>query len=274
VLIDSYAKINLYLNVLNKRNDGYHEIETLFSTINLHDSLKFVLTKKPEIKILSNIPELASETNLAFKIAKRVRDDFGIKAGLEINIEKRIPIAAGLGGGSSNAAVTFLALRKLFELDMKESYMMSTASEYGSDINFFFYGGQAWGESRGEIVTPLPDGNMLELLLVNPGVAISSKEAYSLVDSSTLEYHEPKMWFNKLESGIRKKYKVIDDILLTLKKFGAEQAIMSGSGSTCIGYFLDKSMQNRALEYYQDQKIWCKIVKTMKRSQYQNVLKA
>ena len=273
MLIDSYAKINLFLNVLKKRPDGYHEIETLFSTIDLHDSLKFALTKKPSIKILSNIPELASESNLAYQIAERIRADFNVESGLEIYIEKRIPVSAGLGGGSSNAAVTFLALKKLFKLEMKEDYMLSTASEYGSDINFFFYGGRARGEARGEKITPLPDREVMELLVVNPGIAISSREAYQLVEITAQDSPQPGIWFNILEAGIRRRYKVIDSILLKLKSLGAAEAMMSGSGSTCIGFFLDKTMQKKALEYFQQQ-MWCKIVKTLKRSQYQKCIQS
>lgn len=274
MLIDSYAKINLSLRVLGKRPDGYHEIETLFSTINLHDSLKFALTKKPSIKILSNIAELCSENNLAYLIAQRIRADFGIKAGLEIYIDKRIPVAAGLGGGSSNAAVTFLALSKLFKIDMEESYMESTASEYGSDINFFFCGGLAKGQSRGEKITPMLDIETMELLLVNPGIAISSREAYQLADENVIECPPYGLWYNSLEAGIRNKYKVIDDILCDLKNSGAAEVMMSGSGSTCIALFADKAKQNNALNFFQSRNMWCQIVKTLTRRQYQDVLKA
>jgi len=274
VLIDSYAKINLSLRVLSKRPDGYHEIETLFSTIDLHDSLKFALTKKPAVKILSNIAELCSENNLAYLISQRIRADFGIKAGLEIHIEKRIPVAAGLGGGSSNAAVTFLALRKLFQIEMDEEYMQSVAAEYGSDINFFFIGGLAKGSSRGEIITPLPDLDEQELLLVNPGITISSSEAYQLADKEIIECPSSGLWFNDLEAGIRKKYHVVDNILLDLKLNGANEFMMSGSGPTCIGRFQDKLKQRSVLKYFRSKNMWCRIVRTLTRRQYQNVLKA
>lgn len=269
MLINSYAKINLYLDVLNKRNDGYHEIETLFSTIDLHDSLKFVLTKKPQIKILSNIPELASVNNLVYKIAQRILVDFEVNVGIKIHLIKRIPIAAGLGGGSSNAAMTFLALNALLNLNMEESYPRSVAAEYGSDINFFFQGGLAQGKSRGEIITPLPDAQELDLLLVNPGIAVSSREAYQLVDQEKSKKVTRKMWYNCLENGVKLMYPVVDDILCKMKEFGATEAMMSGSGPTCIGLFKNRNRQRLAAAYFGHRKMWIKHVKTLNRSQYQ-----
>jgi 4-diphosphocytidyl-2-C-methyl-D-erythritol kinase len=269
VLINSFAKINLFLEVLNKRPDGYHEIETLFSTISLHDSLKFALTKKPGIKILSNIPELASQNNLVHKVARRIMEDFGVKSGIEVFIRKRIPVAAGLGGGSSNAAVTFIALKALFKLAMDDSYMSKTAAEFGSDINFFFSGGLTRGTGRGEKIELLPDIPVLNLLLVNPGLAIASREAYELIENADKYKDENQLWFNRLESGIVKKYPAINDVIETMKELGAEQAMMSGSGATCIGLFKTGSALTKSHQYFQSLNIWCKEVKTMKRSQYQ-----
>lgn len=269
MLINSYAKINLYLEVLNKRKDGYHDIETLFSTINLHDSLKFVLTKKPQIQILSNIPELASPNNLIYKIANRIFDDYKVKNGIRVYLNKRIPVAAGLGGGSSNAAVTFIALNALLKLKMEDEYIQRVAAEYGSDLNFFFQGGLACGSSRGEMITPLPDEKSMKLLLVNPGLAISSKEAYQLVDFEQADCKGPKMWHNSLETGIKKKYTVISDILQSMKDLGASEALMSGSGSTCIGYFKKNTQLKSSVEYFNSKLMWNKVVKTIGRSQYQ-----
>jgi 4-diphosphocytidyl-2-C-methyl-D-erythritol kinase len=269
VLINSYAKINLYLDVLNKRSDGYHEIETLFSTIDLYDSLKFVLTKKPEIQILSNVPELASVNNLVNKIAQRILSDFEVNQGIKVHLIKRIPISAGLGGGSSNAAMTFIALNALLGLNMEERYMHSVASEYGSDINFFFSGGLALGKSRGELICPMPDADELDLLLVNPGIAISSGEAYQLVKVDARNSAAKKMWYNSLEKGIAVKYPMIEDTLRKLKELGADESMMSGSGSTCIGLYKNKAGQLSAAAYFDTKKMWNKCVKTLNRSRYQ-----
>ncbi len=269
MLINSYAKINLFLNVINKRNDGYHEIETLFSTINLHDSLKFVLTKKPEIQILSNIPELASVNNLVYKIAQKVLSDFEVNRGIKIYLRKRIPVAAGLGGGSSNAATTIMALNVLLDLKLEENYMHSIAAEYGSDINFFLTGGFAKGTSRGELITPLPDIPEIEMLLVNPGLAISSREAYQLVNVDDANKNHAGWWYNSLENGIRNRYAAVNDVLHTLKELGASEVMMSGSGPTCIGLFEHRSQKSSAAQYFTSIKMWNATVKTLSRSKYQ-----
>ncbi len=269
MLINSCAKINLYLDVLKKRPDGYHEVDTLFSTVSLHDSLKFVLTKKPEIKILSNIQELASANNLVYRITKRIFEEFSVSDGIIIYLNKRIPVSAGLGGGSSNAAMTILALNKLFNLSMEKGYIQNLAAEYGSDINFFLVGGLAQGKSRGEEVIPLPDQKPLDLLLVNPNLKVSSKEAYDLIDWKVKERSELKLWFNRLESGIKNKYPIINGLITDLKEMGACEAIMSGSGSTCIGHFDSRAKQDAAALYFKHRNFWTKAVKTIGRSKYQ-----
>ncbi len=274
MLINSYAKINLYLDVLKKRPDGYHEVDTIFVTVDLHDSLKFALTKKPGIKILSNIPELASEKNLIYRIAERILSDFGIKTGIEINLHKEIPLSAGLGGGSSNAAMTFLAMRDLLELEMSSDYLEHTAAMYGSDINFFFHGGCARGSSRGEQITLLPDLKETQLLLVNPGIAVSSREAYELSDMITTAELKKGMWYNKLEAGVIKKYPVIGKLIEKLKDLEAQEAMMSGSGSTCIGLFPDIDRLDKAMNYFIEKSTWCRKVKIMGRRHYQECIQS
>lgn len=269
MLIDSYAKINLYLEVLNKRIDGYHEIETVFCTIDLHDSLKFVLTKKPEIQILANIPELSSSDNLVYKIATRICNDFSVNSGLQILLEKRIPISAGLGGGSSNAAMTFVALNKMLNLDMTEDYVHNTAREYGSDLNFFFLGGRARGSGKGDFVTPLPEIDPLDLLLVKPAFGVSSQEAYQMIDLKAKTYHQEKSWYNRLEAGVADRYPAIAMIINELKTLGATQAMMSGSGSTCIGLFADKALRSKAAGIFASQGMWTCETRTIGRKEYQ-----
>lgn len=270
MLINSYAKINLYLDVLGKRADGYHNISTLFATVDLCDHIRFVLTKKPRIQFLSNIEELSSDSNLVYVIAKRIFEDFKITLGLTIYLEKHIPIAGGLGGGSSNAASTIICLNRLLFLGMTQSYMNNLAAEYGSDINFFLYGGCALGTSRGEIIEPVADVDLKDLVLVNPGIKVPSKEAYELLEFD--DNAKTGIWYNKLELGIRKKYKEIDETLNELKSFGAAEAMMSGSGATCIGFFTDEAAQNQALNYFKQKNIWNKKVRIIGRNEYQQCI--
>lgn len=246
----------------------------MFVAVDLHDSLKFALTKKPGIKILSNIPELASEKNLVHKIAERILADFRIEAGVEINLNKEIPLSAGLGGGSSNAAMTFLALRDLLGLEMNDEYLNRTAAQYGSDINFFFHGGCARGRSRGEEIALLPDLKEMELLLVNPGIEISSREAYELSDLQTAGNIKKVLWYNRLEAGIVSRYPDIGNVIKLLKELGAMEAMMSGSGSTCIGLFPETAKLDKALRHFRERKMWCRTVKTMGRRHYQECIQS
>lgn len=271
MLIDSYAKINLFLDVLNKRPDGYHEIDTLYSTIDLHDSLKFVLTKKPQINFLTNIPKLASNENLVFRITQRIFDTYGVDCGVEIYLEKHIPVAAGLGGGSSNAAMTILALDSLLKLNMSQRVILNLAAEYGSDISFFLYGGFARGVGRGEKITPMPDIEPMQLLLLNPGISVASSEAYKLIDWD-YQSSGKKLWFNKLENGVVKKYPLIGQIIAELKQKGATESIMSGSGSTCIGLFAKDNVLKDAECFFKQKKYWTKVVRTIDSRSYKKCI--
>ena len=178
---DSYAKVNLFLDVISRLANGYHEILTVFAEIELHDKLKFFLTNKQEIKIMSNVEDLNSSNNLIYKIAIYLQNRFGVKKGVIVELEKHIPIAAGLGGGSSNAAATIVALSELWHINLEEETMHEIAAEFGSDINFFLKGGTALGRNRGEILEDCAQIYLDNILLVNPNVQISSKTAYQAV---------------------------------------------------------------------------------------------
>ncbi|HPS40211.1 MAG TPA: 4-(cytidine 5'-diphospho)-2-C-methyl-D-erythritol kinase, partial [Candidatus Cloacimonadota bacterium] len=240
--VSSYAKINLYLEVLGILPDNYHEVNTVFCSVDLCDSIKYVLTKKADIKLWSNMEEMESQSNLIYKVASFLQRTYRPDAGVEIFLEKNIPLAAGLGGGSSNAAVTLRTLNRLWELNLDMLTLDNIAAGFGSDINFFLRGGTALGSGRGEVITSLPDAGIGNILLVNPGLRISAGEAYGLVKeygagSEPGASCAPFCWFNRLEAGIRMKYPIIDRLIIDLEEFGAKPALMSGSGSTCIGVF-------------------------------------
>ncbi|MFY9553939.1 MAG: 4-(cytidine 5'-diphospho)-2-C-methyl-D-erythritol kinase [Blastocatellia bacterium] len=185
VRIRSYAKINWTLDVLFKREDGYHELRTIYQTVSLHDQLVIGETDHT-IEILCNDPRVpCDETNLVFKAANLLRKAAGTSQGARIEIEKRIPVAAGLGGGSSNAAVTLLALKKLWQVDIDERELIGLAAALGSDVPFFLIGGTALGISRGEEVYPMEEVGCDHLLLVNPGFAVSTRAAYEKLSRLT-----------------------------------------------------------------------------------------
>ncbi len=175
----SYAKINWTLDVLYRREDGYHELRTIYQTISLHDRLHLSETDGA-IEISCDDERVPrDETNLAYKAAALLREEAGVRKGARIQIEKRIPVAGGLGGGSSNAAVALLGLARLWQVEADERMMTRLAMKLGSDVPFFLVGGTALGVGRGEEVYPVEDACCDSLLLVNPGFAVSTAGAYA-----------------------------------------------------------------------------------------------
>ncbi len=227
------------------------------------------MTKKPGIEISSDNPALANEQNLVYQIAKQIRDKNNIDSGITINIKKNVPVSAGLGGGSSNAAMTIIALNYLYDLNMSNKEMQELGAAIGSDVNFFLFGGTAEGTGRGEKVSQLADFLLENLLLVKPDIDISSKEAYQLVQIPELVRDGKKNWFNRLEENIVVKYPIVKEVLDKLTQHGAKKAIMSGSGATCIGWFADELSCRDAQERFRKLNMWTKIVRTIGKEEYQ-----
>src|SRR5262245_61384787 len=177
--LPSFAKINWTLEILGKRPDGYHEVRTLLQTVSVADELTFELTGQG-IAIHCDHPEVpCDETNLVHRAAKLLGDFTGAGKGVRIRINKRLPVAAGLGGGSSNAAVTLLALQKLWDIRVAPRDLFSLGAKLGADVPFFFIGGTCLGVGRGDEIYPLADVNEEFLLLVNAGVAITTRDVYA-----------------------------------------------------------------------------------------------
>lgn len=256
MLTASYAKINLFLEVTGKLPNGYHKVNTVLSSIDLCDYISYDLSPRGDISFSCNHEELATPDNLICKIAMHLKDRYRVSAGISIYLDKRIPIAAGLGGGSSNAANCIESLNQLWQLGLSTSEMHAIAAEFGSDINFFLQGGCALGENRGEQISPLPFIDIPRILLINPNIPIASSTAYKLIGS--LNYKSKSFdparlsssCFNRLERGIRKAYPIIDKLLVDLSTFGTEVAMMSGSGSTCFGIFKDEARLNDCKAYF------------------------
>ena len=173
VQIDAYAKLNLTFEVLGKRSDGYHEVKTVMQTVGLTDRL--FVEHWPSLQVECDSPELSGEANLVWKAANALAGIRGIQPRARIRLEKRIPIAMGLGGGSSDAASALRTLNELWELSATDDELAAIAAEVGSDVSFFLWGGTALAEGRGELVSPLPPLPPLNLTLVFPDLAISDK---------------------------------------------------------------------------------------------------
>ncbi len=278
--VASCAKINLSLEVLGKLPNGYSQIETLFASIDLKDQLRFTLTKSPVIKFWSNLPQLNSQNNLVFKMAHYLQSHFAPSQGIEIELEKHIPVAAGLGGGSSNAAITLLILNKMWSLRLSDEKLHKIAATFGSDLNFFLLGGTALGEYRGQVVSPIQDIILEHLLLVNPHIAIASSEAYHLVDHQALEPSfsyldtlQNGVFYNRLQQGIVNRYPLIGKIIARMLELGARAALMSGSGSTCFGVFDEPSALKACLSEFEAAGFWAQASRTIGKEEYNKCIK-
>ncbi len=257
----SPAKINLYLRIVGKRTDGYHELETVMLPLDFGDQIA-LRSHKTRLTLTCDDPRLPTDdSNLALRAAKTLAETFDNKNGATIALKKRTPLAAGLGGGSSNAAITLLGLNRLWKRNVPNQKLHALAASLGSDINFFMTGGAALCRGRGEKIEPIPCRFSGAILLVNPGFGISTKWAYEswakAAAESRLTAPPPEVslllralaeddlagvsryLFNSLEAPSIRKFPVLELIKKSMHESGARGALMSGSGATVFGLFPD-----------------------------------
>ena len=262
--LKSPAKINLFLEVLRKREDGYHDIVSLIQAVDLCDEL-ILQKRKKGVMISCDHPDCPTdESNLTFKAASMLLEEEKINEGVSIHIMKRIPISSGLGGGSSNAAATLKGINQLFELELPDKKLHDLASRIGSDVPFFLYSGQALVKGRGEEIGPINMYRDYWLVLVCPHLKVSTRWAYQNVKISLTKKKkevnllslENGLWFfkvlpgfrNDLEEVVSKRYPVIKKIKETLENSGALKSSMSGSGPTVYGVFDRKPQAEEVVE--------------------------
>ena len=256
MLLNSYAKINLYLKIGKKLKNNYHEIQSVMQMIQLHDQISFENLDENSIIVESNNKDLENKNNLAYKAALLLKNRFNIRKGVKISIEKQIPLASGLGGGSSNAANTLIALNKLWDIGLTQKRLMNLASEIGSDVPFFVIGKTALVEGFGDSVKPLRKSVSINIVLINPGINISTawaykefdkhkgklkakagiKELVNAVNKKDIEKISENL-YNDFNPIIEKKLKAVKEIKINLKKFNALNSLISGSGPTVFGLF-------------------------------------
>jgi 4-diphosphocytidyl-2-C-methyl-D-erythritol kinase len=284
----SYAKINWTLEVLFKREDGFHELKTIYQTVSLHDTLNIIRTDGPIEIICDDARIPCDETNLAFKAAVALREASGVLKGAQIEIQKRIPLAAGLGGGSSNAAVTLLALRKLWRVEVKEKELVAIAASLGSDVPLFLVGGTTLGVGRGEQVHAIEPLNCDHLLLVNPGLEVSTRDAYQGLSRLTSPESAsnipltllaakgisglPLVARNDLEEVVIAAHPEIAEVKRRLLSLGASHAQMSGSGATVFGVFDNSQMIEQAESAVRADGYWAQHVRTVDGREYQSTI--
>jgi 4-diphosphocytidyl-2-C-methyl-D-erythritol kinase len=268
--VRAYAKINLTLDVKGRRADGYHELVTVMQTVDLHDTLCLTSTGDGRVEIVCTRPELSNEENLAAQAARLLRERFAVSRGVLIELRKRIPVAAGLGGGSSDAAAVLLALRQWWRLPLSWPELEALAATLGSDVPFFLTGGLALCEGRGERVTPLAalwPPSLRWLLLLKPAISIATARVFQALPAS--DYSDgrasrelvaalqegrlprPEDLHNSLERGVLERYPEVARAKADLLQAGATFARLSGSGPTLYAPFLSLSSAKRALEQLQ-----------------------
>ena len=266
IIRNSHAKVNLYLKVLNKRTDGYHDIASLMQKIDLADEMEF-RAAGTGIRLScpgSGLPE--DSRNLVHRAARAILDAAGEKRGIEIVLRKKIPTGAGLGGGSSNAATTLAAINEVLKLGFSREDLIGMGSKIGADVPFFIYGGRAWAFGIGEVLKPAGDIPDMSFLLVNPGFEVSTKTVYEGLNLSVnfgltkgpTTFNIPVfnrsgglkdiagMLHNDLEAVTLNLHPQLKEIKKELLRCGALASLMSGSGPTVFGVFEDEEGASRA----------------------------
>ena len=259
------AKINLGLDIIGKREDGYHEVRMIMQTIRMYDVLEIRKKTSPGISLSTNLPYIpCDERNLVYKAAKILMDEFHVEEGLSMKLTKSVPVAAGMAGGSSDAAAAFVGVNRLFHLGLSQEELMKRAVQVGADVPYCVMRGTALAEGIGEKLTRLPDLPGCYILIGKPGINVSTMTAYENLDLNEIRrrpdidgmirdiknkdlYSMTGKMENVFEPGIMAKYPVIREIRDLMEKQGALKAMMSGSGPTVFGIFDDAGkMQNAA----------------------------
>lgn len=290
--IPAFAKINLSLRVLGQRADGYHDLDTVFQTVSLHDTIKIAATDNSEIALSCDDRRLAiDETNLVFRAAESLQARFGTRKGARIRLEKRIPVQAGLGGGSTDAAVTLLALAHLWKLDPSQRDLPALGSELGADVPFFLFGGTAYGTGIGDNIAPLPDTAEKFVLIIKPNANTRTSDAYQALDERSLTTPNPKTILsssqptehfdigrfasleNDFEAVVFDLEPEIARAKQALMESGAQTAALAGSGSSVFGVFDSEDAQRRAIQAIELETGWRVFpCKTVGRDEYARAL--
>lgn len=258
------AKINLGLDILGKRDDGYHEVRMIMQTIQMYDVLELHRSKTPGISLVTNLPFVPSdERNLVYKAAKLLMDEFHVEEGISMKLDKSIPVAAGMAGGSSDAAAAFVGVNRLFNLGLSERELMERAVKVGADVPYCVMRGTALAEGIGEKLTWIPQVPKCYILVGKPGVSVSTKMAYENLHLDEIKerpdidgmiqditngdlYAMVSKMGNVFEPGIIGRYPVIQEIKDLMEANGALKAMMSGSGPTVFGIFDDAEKMEKA----------------------------
>jgi len=294
VRISAFAKINLRLDILGKRDDGFHQLRTIFQTISLHDELRLRRSRSPEIllTIEGNQPLSAEppQKNLVYRAVDALRRELKVSDGAEIALKKTIPAGRGLGGGSSDAAAALLGYLRLTKKKLATARLLEIAASLGADVPFFLFGGRALGVNKGDEIYPLPDIRKLQILVVSPkDVHVPTPDAYRWLEAKPLALTNSALtsklfqfcalsWSaqgsglsNDFEGPVFQRHPRLDQIRQELLQRGAAEASLAGSGSAVFGVFPSPAMARRAaVGFPHDQTFVCE---TVSRDRYARLMR-
>ncbi|SHI47107.1 4-(cytidine 5'-diphospho)-2-C-methyl-D-erythritol kinase [Parasporobacterium paucivorans] len=271
--VKAYGKINIGLDVMAKREDGYHEVRMVMQTVRIHDNIKVDKASSGDISITTNLGFIPTDKkNLVYKAAKLLMDEFAINCGVSIDLQKHIPVSAGMGGGSSDAAAILYAMNKLFKLGLSKKELMERGALIGADVPFCLMKGTALAEGIGENVTRIAPMPECCILIAKPGFSVSTKHVYEklrlneiqshpdidgIIDAIEEEdiYEMSSLMGNVLESVTVKEHPVIEDIKMAMIDNGALNSIMSGSGPSVFGIFDEPEEAEFAMNAIREMKL-------------------
>ncbi|MGA8231950.1 MAG: 4-(cytidine 5'-diphospho)-2-C-methyl-D-erythritol kinase [Candidatus Acidiferrales bacterium] len=283
VRLPAFAKINLCLHIAGRRTDGYHELRTVFQAISLHDTLELERTGKPGIHLETTDPALPSgRENLVWRAIDLARRELRLPGGIRAKLTKRIPVARGMGGGSSDAASAMLAVLHLAGKPLPLSRAIEMGSSLGADVPFFLFGGTALGVGRGDELYPLPDQPPAHVVVVSPvGIAVSTRDAYSWLPSRlTNPPGQPKLFgfcalcwrrqgfqaSNDFEAPVFRRHPRLRTIRRGLLQGGATEAALAGSGSAVFGLYRDPAWARRTAQNFPKDQVF--LAKTLSRVEF------
>lgn len=287
--VPAFAKINWSLRVLGQRDDGYHEIDTVLQTVSLHDTITLEESNDDGTRLwCDDVSVPADKTNLVWRAAAALSERYSITRGVKIRLVKRVPAEAGLGGGSSDAAATLIALAHLWKIKASPDNLIKIAESLGSDVPFFLGGGTARATGRGTLIKLLGDSPQKHLLIIKPNASISTAKAYRTLNRAALTSSNPKPILfrsqasdvsasidlndlqNDFEPVALKQETEIETAKNALLKSGARAAMLSGSGAAVFGIFDNQNAQERAIQAIELETGWRAFpCKTVGRSHYQ-----
>lgn len=264
--LKAYGKINLGLDVIRKRPDGYHDLDMIMQMVDVYDDVILTKTENCGIVVKTDTAVLSNgKDNLAYMAAKTLMDEFDIHQGIEIQIHKRIPIAGGMAGGSSDCATTMIGVNQMFDLGLTKEALMERGVKLGADVPYCILGGTAIARGIGEILTPLPTPPQCHVIIAKPPVSVSTAFVYGHIRPDEITkrpdiegmvsairnqdlYQLAELLYNVMEDVTVPEYPVVRDMKEVMLANGALNAIMSGSGPTVFGLYDDKEKAEKTVE--------------------------